>query len=319
MNMTAPPTVTRRALVMGGLGAAAGTALSLATGGTASAATAALPSYPIWANGHSSTIDFYKRLALSDVDAARKVGGGIAANAYGNPILVYGVDNGMAFSRPLDVHFNAFQIFRHDPARVDASGPGGWFEQYTLDGFKYKRTGSFPWKATAVGQQPWNLGVDTAPRDTYGVTDWGVSVNDGAWKGVLRELHYYDEPSGIRNFWGTLGEASIVGYTLIDAPFSHQTQQSWALYRYHVAPYAFIKALDTNFNQFQVIWGQDVRRYEYTHSGGIYLGMSFQKAGSALQIDTTSGAQTAFKWQTTRYALDRDGRLSWNDLVGPLL
>lgn len=305
-----PARPSRRGLLKGAAGVAAGVSLLgardlLAPAPARAAATPPPVAWPITANGYSGSIDFYKRLDPGyDNAAAWNVGGGLIANIFGNPVLVYGVGfGGITMVRPCDPEFYTFQVYRFLPTKwTQWGGPGGEFFHYTWNGTGYTKTGPFPWTTTGPCPPPWQLPRDTDPKSTYGVVDWAFHA-DG-WTGNLREMHHFTEDSGQRNLWGKVYDESTVGYTPANLPpagASHwfDTQGTPQPVYYYQGPYTFLRPLDTAFSSFQLYWGIS-RREEYYQDFAPFTFVQ-RRSGEAIHFDVASGAQEHFTWNTDTY------------------
>jgi hypothetical protein len=290
-----PGGVTRRTLLKGtaaGIGLAAG----------AGVATAAPAGWMLNANGYVSPLTFSKRLNLTTPNGAWQVLGGLAANAFGNPVLAYGyLLGGLNFVRVCDIDMTEVQIYR--TTHGDGQGTSGQLFRYRFDGAKYQRTGPYPFTLSWGAEQPWQLPVDTQPRNTNGIEAWKTKYYDGSstFAGEIKDMHYYEEPNALyRNVWGRIFEQSTVGYTLQKLFLAGEYDVGvQATEKRHEGPFGFVRPLDTSFTNFQIFRGTERRADQYY--AGSYSGAERLRRGTIFAIDTTQNTQRKFKWCTHDY------------------
>jgi hypothetical protein len=287
--------LSRRQLLVRGAGLAAGVGLATVAGPARPAVAGSPTTGPvIWTlngNGYVGDLRFHKQLHHGDTF---DVDSGLMADFYGDVTLAYSSGYaGVNVARLAARDLSYFQIWRST-----GNGPKGQFFDYAWNGSRYVVGGPYPWHTLQRKDDPYNLPIDNAERDSFPITASAGGVDFPGW---MRELHHYNAPNGERQFWGTAYAESVVGYALSTLPqVSAEYPPGEAVLTYQ-GPYNFLRALDSEFRAFQVYRGT-ISRYDVYRpapSGGWQFFTSItRRSGWTTHLDTVSGEQSPLTWHT---------------------
>lgn len=296
--------------------------------------------WPMTANGWQLQLQFERRLVgpTWNGDRVPTLDGvsGRVMSGRSEPMLAYFVSDAvfepygftrLHFVRLLDETLRSVQIYHSRAIAGSLTMPTitGEFFQFDWDGKRYRRTGPFPWTATARNR-PWRLPVGGKPIEQYATpTVW--TYNGNARPGfALSEWQHVENPiaAGQRQIWGVHAPF----FNPPDEPDAHSVRApsmfvgctvNWdharfvgegVFYTTHAVNHCVLVPHDPGFDRFSVLRGE-VRRIRTRTLLGEHGGYELRSTTSERMIDATTGRTIDFHLV--------DGSTSdhaeWHDLV----